>query len=361
MRKRVVFAAAFSVAIIAAFAIRGCIIHSDSSSETGRIQSYSRERIHCDSVIDEGVSDSASKSRPENEAISSVLALESIQRARQHGALASVVVEAVDENGNPVADADVDVYFYVLDKQPNKRTGKTDSSGRFTAAANATWEVRCFVRKDGFYEGIGRHYLQHNLTAKSVVNGRWQPWNSLVRVVLLRKGQPAEFVRKFESPLVLPSGDTPYGYDFDIGELVAPFGKGQTPHVFFQLLSPHAEMTIDDELVISFPGTNTGLIAARRNQESEAEFPTTAPFVGYVGQTNLTSASIRPRSYHDSNDAPNRFFVVKTQEHIGDSKNSQVRYGFMHVISFNPEKKTIRFWYGISKEPDNPNLEGFGW
>ena len=288
-----------------------------------------------------------------------VLAQETIQRARQHGALASVVVEAVDENGTPVTDADVDVYFYVLDKQPNRITGKTDASGRFIAAANATWDVRCFVRKDGFYEGIGRHYLQDNLTSNSVVDGRWRPWNSSVRVVLLRKGQTVEFVRKFESPLVLPAVDTPYGYDFDIGELVAPFGKGISHHVFFQLLNPHPEMTTDDELVISFPGTDTGLIASRRNQESEAEFPTSAPIDGYIGQTNLTSASIRPKSYRENKDAPNRFFVVKTRDHIDNSQNSQVRYGFMNVISFNPEKRTIRFWYGISKEPNNPNLEGF--
>lgn len=363
MRKRIVFSTAFSVAIVAAFAIRGCCIPSIPSSKPDPLLSGPRqEEVLFISRNDEQLSEASSESDQEDGTMDSVLAQKTIRRALQHGALASIVVEVVDENGTPVADADVDVYFYVFEKQPNRKTGKTDTSGRFTAAANATWEVRCFVRKDGFYEGTGRRCLQDNLSSKSVVNGRWQPWNSLVRVVLFRKGQTAEFVRKFESPLVLPAVDTPCGYDFDMGELVAPFGKGRASHVFFQLLDPNPGMPADDELVISFPGTDTGLIAARRNQESEAEFPATAPMVGYIGKTNLTRASIRPKSYRESKDASNRFFVVKTKEPVDDdSPNSRVRYGFMRVIGFNSEKRTIRFWYGIGKEPDNPNLEGFGW
>ena len=158
-----------------------------------------------------------------------------IQRARQYGALASIVIEAVDEDGTPVAGADVEVYFYVLDRQPNKRTGKTDSNGRFTACANATWDVRGFVRKEGFHEGRGIHYLQENLSAKSVAKGRWQPWNPTIRILMLRKGKSADFVRKSEWRIELPETEMPFGYDFDVGDFVVPHGKGIHPHIFFTL------------------------------------------------------------------------------------------------------------------------------
>ncbi|MGN0844723.1 MAG: hypothetical protein ACI4QT_05820 [Kiritimatiellia bacterium] len=365
MRKRLGFAMVFGIAIVAVFTIRECDISSIPSSEKAPFSAYPRqEKIHPISRKNEQLAGLSPEMHQKDETIDSVLAQKSIQHARQHGALASVVVEAVDETGTPVADADVDVYFYVLDKEPNRRTGKTDSSGHFTAAANATWDVRCFVRKNGFYEGIGRHYLQDNLTSKSVVDDRWQPWNHIIRVRMLQKGCPAAFLRKVEWDLQLPELGKPFGYDFNVGSLVVPHGEGLVPHVFFTISSA-SEQNEDEEssfLNIAFPGDGYGIVAERRDHGSSAELPRKAPINGYCQSTNLFHYAPGPARGKQINDDNNeRIFVFRTKEPKGDTEDDQIRYGFMNINGFCSAQRRIQFWYGISKEPDNPNLEGFGW
>lgn len=285
-----------------------------------------------------------------------------IKRARQYGALASVVIEAVDEDGTPVADADVEVFFYVLDRQPNKRTGKTDSNGHFTACANATWDVRGFVRKEGFHEGMGIHYLQENLSAKSVAKGRWQPWNPTIRILMLRKGKSADFVRKSEWRIELPETEKPFGYDFDVGDFVVPHGKGVHPHIFFSLSRAGVDSGENEGLNISFPGTGSGLVASRRNHGSSAELPRRAPDGGYCQSTNLFHHPPGPNRWRQINDDNNeRVFVFRTQETDPTTGINRTRHGIMNITGFHYSSRKISFWYGINKMPDDSNLEGFGW
>ncbi len=285
-----------------------------------------------------------------------------IKRARQYGALASIVIEAVDEDGTPVAGADVEVYFYVLDRQPNKRTGKTDSNGRFTACANATWDVRGFVRKEGFHEGRGIHYLQENLSAKSVAKGRWQPWNPTIRILMLRKGKSADFVRKSEWRIELPETEMPFGYDFDVGDFVVPYGKGIHPHIFFTLSKTESDPDGKEFLNISFPGTGSGLVVSRRNHGSSAELPRRAPDEGYCQSTNLFHHPPGPNRWRQINDDNNeRVFVFRTQETDPTTGINRTRNGFMNITGFHYSSRKISFWYGINKMPDDSNLEGFGW
>lgn len=283
-----------------------------------------------------------------------------IKKARRYGALASVVIEAVDEDGNPVADADVEVYFYVLDKQPNKRTGKTDSNGRFTACANATWDVRCFVRKEGFYGGVGTHYLQRDLHVDSVLDGRWQPWNPEIEVVLKKKGNPANSRRVRSVPLILPSADAWYGFDMISGSLVAPYGTGRVESI--RLCFTNAIVRGGDgtdvsfpAFLVDFPGDGTGLKPYSKDNGSEASHPLSAPKDGYVPFASFGSRHpVSPEIFHaqcpSSTDVGYLFSIL--------DENNRYHYGLVNFLYFVKGKRWIGFTYSVNLDPDNLNLEG---
>ncbi len=283
------------------------------------------------------------------------------QYARKNGALAGVTVLATEPNGHAVADADVSVAFFSIDKKPIRTSGKTDSTGKFFASAKATWNVRCIIRKAGYYDGLFTYYLQHDTSRKPVVDGRWQPWNPVVHVILTPIGGTVSFHRKPSFLLTLPDVGSPIGFDFDTGDMVAPFGSGKTPHVFFRFGHGNEHSAEAESLELSFPGEGTGVIPGTRNRNSAFHFPLKAPDAGYVQRTNLVPSVTMPRTAKGCRDAANRFFTFKTWEEIEGVSSGRCRFGFMDVVSFSAESREIRFWYGISEEPDNPVLEGYKW
>lgn len=283
------------------------------------------------------------------------------QYARKNGALAGMTILATEPNGHAIDDADVSVSFFSIDKQPVRKSGKTDADGKFFTSAKATWNVRCIVRKDGYYDGLATHCLQNDTSRKPVVDGRWQPWNPVVNVILTPRGGTVPFHRKPSFLLPLPDGDAPVGFDFDAGDLVAPFGSGKTPHVFFRFGHGNEHSSEEECLELSFPGEGTGVIPGTRNRNSACHFPLKAPDAGYVQRTNLVHSVTMPRTAKGCRDAANRFFTFKTWEEIEGVSSGRYRFGFMDVVSFSAESREVRFWYGISEAPDNPVLEGYKW
>ncbi len=283
-----------------------------------------------------------------------------IRKARKHGALACVTVKAVDDSGTPLPDADVEAFFYVLDKQPNKRTGKTDSSGRLTVRANATWDVRCFVRKEGYYDGIGTHYLQHDLHVGSVRNGRWQPWNPEIEVVLKKKGKSANSLRSRTFPLVLPSSDAWYGFDMISESLVAPYGTGTVASIRFCFTNAVVRGGDGTDVsypafLVDFPGTGTGLLPYIKDNRSEASHPLFAPSDGYVpfmsfGSRHPVSAEIVHFQCPALADVGYLFSIRDA--------NDRLHYGLVQFLTFIKGKRWIGFTYSVNLDPDNCNLEG---
>lgn len=282
--------------------------------------------------------------------------------AREKGALAMITVKVVDENGRPVSAADVDLYFYVLDKGPKKVSGKTNPDGLFSASANVTWDVRCFVRKDGFHEGQCRYYVQNGSSRPLVSNGRWQPWNPVVVITLLGKGETASFVKKDASDVILPETKRFFGYDFDVGDLVEPFGNGKQSQLLFRFVPGTSGRELDASLDMVFDGEGSGFVIGTRRHDSASQLPRSAPDSGYCRETNLTHRLPGPLRWKEVEwDMSERFFLFKVQDRPPESENGpfRFRYGFMNVLGFDCSERTIRLWHGITTRPDDPNLEGF--
>jgi hypothetical protein len=143
--------------------------------------------------------------------------------------LAKLTVHVISEEGVPISGADVTISFREQLSDKNAwAVGKTDSGGNFTAEGHSDRRLGGFVRKAGYYDsGTGW------TTFRDPILGHWQPWNSVVEVILRPVGNPVSLAAKHVRTDV-PVLDHPCGYDLEKGDWVAPYGQGVHSDLMFK-------------------------------------------------------------------------------------------------------------------------------
>ena len=150
------------------------------------------------------------------------------ERAATFGAKASIEVHVVDDAGDAVTNADVEVYFGLSVREGATIKGKTDAKGMFAAKGKTTGEVYINVRKKGCYETAKKLDLAADENRK-VSWGKWMP----DKIPCMAK------LRQIRKPVKLLTSDGEKGHDiyepkvwmgFDIlkNDWVSPYGKGET-------------------------------------------------------------------------------------------------------------------------------------
>jgi hypothetical protein len=147
---------------------------------------------------------------------------------------AKIGVRVVDDEQNPIADAQVK-FVFDLPKTSNPwdgiityaENGKTDSKGIFFASHEGLDRFGSYVEKTGFYpSSLERHF-------DGQINNKWQPWGQIYNLILRKKVAPtAMFAKKI---LSVPTNEVPAGYDLMAGDWLPPYGKGITNDLNFTL------------------------------------------------------------------------------------------------------------------------------
>jgi hypothetical protein len=142
-------------------------------------------------------------------------------RILRDGALAKFSLKIVDDDGAVVSNANVQVSFAMEDSQ--WILGQSDTNGVFTAAGQSRGEMLFDITKDGYYRTadklkFGRH------DGIVVKDGKWQPWNPEIRVLLRPIVNPVPMYAK-RVDVRVPVEDTLVGYDLVVGDWVSPYGK----------------------------------------------------------------------------------------------------------------------------------------
>jgi hypothetical protein len=145
------------------------------------------------------------------------------QKAFAEGADAKVTLHVVDQSGNDVMNADVSINF-CCHSNDKIILGKTDKTGCFTAGGRLAEEIIYSVNKEGYYRTRTKFWIMDTYR-RCLQNGRWIPWNPTFQVTLKEIRKPIPMVaKKVESKV--PKYDVPIGFDFKVGDWVAPYGKG---------------------------------------------------------------------------------------------------------------------------------------
>ena len=171
----------------------------------------------------------------------------------RNGAEAKCTLRVVDDLGVPVEGAGVKV-SYMMEKSKWIR-GKTDTNGMFTATGKSRGEMRYGAIKDGYYRTS--HKVEYDFNKVPLVSdGKWQPWNPTLEVILKKIKNPIPMYAK-RLELEIPSTNRLFGFDFEQGDWIKPYGSGKTASLWVNLY----ETSGDDgwkwhkKLTLSF-GTN---------------------------------------------------------------------------------------------------------
>ncbi|MCX6984755.1 MAG: hypothetical protein NT118_08405 [Lentisphaerae bacterium] len=140
---------------------------------------------------------------------------------------AKTTAKVIDESRNPINDVNIKFgYEHLKTLNPwdgrttTKIEGKTESGGIFTASSNGLPRIAITATKDGYY----RSYKEYEF--KNSENGKWQPWNPNVDIVLRKIVNPVPMYMKDLSYFLIPIVNEPIGYDLLVGDWVKPYGKG---------------------------------------------------------------------------------------------------------------------------------------
>ena len=194
--------------------------------------------------------------------------------ALSKGANAQVRLNVIDQDGLPVPEAKVFGGFaagsgfndYVL------VDGCTDSNGVYVAEGRCTDFLRCDVRKEGYYSTEERVYFSQTKAKPSVVDGKWQPYGEVRKVVLKRIKNPLDMTKaecKIHTP---PSFGEWYGFDLERRQWVAPHGQGKTADVLIRQSLDAVNSTSDFFAKMEICFTNNpfaGVYKMRKDQFSE--------------------------------------------------------------------------------------------
>jgi hypothetical protein len=161
----------------------------------------------------------------------------------------------------------------------------TDRDGKAVVAAQSVFnEFNYHAEKPGYYTVRSVGYDRPLFRDRA--NGRWEPWNPTVEMVLKRIKNPVAMYAK-NVELKVPEFDKPMGYDLIKGDWVGPYGGGEKPDLVFEVhRNVRSDRDYEGSLSLHFSNTADGLVPTDDPtvDGSELRLKYLAPEEGYIAQ-----------------------------------------------------------------------------
>jgi len=270
--------------------------------------------------------------------------------------LAKITAKVVGEDRLPINNAKVSIGFIVGQppgQGPGTRElmheGVTDNNGVFSATDECGSSAGLGANKDGFYRTYGSDVL-----FKEAKNGRWEPWNPTIELVLKAIVNPIPmYAKRVET--AIPDFNVALPYDLTVGDWVAPRGKGKSTDILFTAkLDQRSESEYDFALTVSFPNKGDGIqmFDAPLNVGSELKSPRYAPEEGYQ-PVWLQTRSQQPGQIERGNYAldGNRNYFIRVRT-ILDEKGKVKNATFGKIYG-----DFMNFTFYLNPTPNDRNME----
>ncbi len=263
-------------------------------------------------------------------------------------------MRVVEESGAPISGVTAKIWYYIPSTSVGEtiamtnKAGLTDSNGVFAASQRSgSIEIISEARKDGYY-GSG---LTHEF-AKFRDNDP-EKWDPHMTLTLKKINRPIPMCAKRVN-LGMPAFDKPVGFDFSVGDFVAPFGKGtDTDIIFTGQLDKRTEFDSDYKLVVSFPNTGDGIqefYVPDAEKGSDLRSPHEAPPEGYQPQWVQTD-NRKPGQLPETNQDPNRNYFLRIHTILNpDGRVKSALYGKIYG-------DFMQFRYYLNPTPNDRNIE----
>lgn len=277
--------------------------------------------------------------------------------------IARLTLRVIDQDGKPIDGASV----YMTFEEPTPAFGAGQAipaKGLTNANGEFTGEGRSFDTKGGQAEKSGFYITQATpFKFEKSVEGKWQPWNPTVDVVLKKIINPiAMYARRVE--VQLPVLDKPLGFDLEAADWVAPYGTGRNSDFIFKLTKRVGSGDdYDAELALTFSSKADGIQAMPSAEDglSELRSPHQAPESDYEPSLALARGSSDQKGEYGTDVQNNDyFFRVRAKADEDDNISGGLYgkiYGGIEYFPMQSQTAQIRFTYFLNPSPSDRNIE----
>jgi len=202
-----------------------------------------------------------------------------------HDTPITVEARVFDPEGRPLEGAMVSLALprYALGDRGQRIEAKTNADGIATISGSAHQDYSISVSKPGYYPTQGPHRsinteksFQRNAVGVQKIDLELRPIRN-----------PVIGISKDVDRLKFPAFDKPLGFDLEIGDWIAPYGKGKTVDFiltvegYFKSLNDY-----DQSLTLTFNNPGDGIILFKRPKQlgSALKWPYEAPLSDYESQ-----------------------------------------------------------------------------
>lgn len=286
------------------------------------------------------------------------------------GAEAKVTFQVVDYDGKPVTNAQFGVaWSYDYTNRHKERVIKTDKNGHVVLEEKSRGTFTYSIEKEGYYKSSGKYSLDVS-GENHVKDGRWEPWNPTVEILLKEKRNPIPLARPSAWQRVIPF-EISAGFDFEAGDWVAPFGKGSIADATFHIVSKlQSDENINraDQLRVVINSEDGGFIMLRQDLDSQMKSRYTAPTDGFErssayprNQDQRGSGSMYDMALNADSYIVFRIRVEKDSE----GRITKSRYGKIYTLKFGDVRMDgkngyVTVDYFLNPTDNDTNLEWDG-
>ena len=276
------------------------------------------------------------------------------EHARRYGTDGKVTLKIVDAAGNAVPGASVVSGFHITDDRTLTVRATSDANGMAELASPCSGEMFFSVIKDGHYSTRLR-YLFSQQGYDCVKDGRWQPWNPTIEVVLKEKRRPIAMVVGGEiySSRQIPN-DTDVGYDFSAGDFIKPVGDGEHADIFFFLESQWESSLIHTNRLSLRTNQNGWFSIQRKDVFSEQPLLYEAPDIGDRTEVVYEYARTSDKVLFNTKPGLDDYLVFGIPAQASGNPNEK-NFGTISELSFGGG--WVKFKYTFNPIPGNRNLE----
>lgn len=264
----------------------------------------------------------------------------------------TVRVQVHDPAGQPVEGATVMLHLPRYTGGPDQEErAPTDRTGIATLTGTVESEYFVSAKKDSYYDTTAaRRFIVNDNDVKLYATGvqgfslELKPVQDPIPMLLGGSGMDS---------ILMPATTQPAGYDLEKGDWVAPWGKGVTADVMFQLSGTYvAREDFDLTLTLTFTNPNDGIQSFDAPKESFSEFvfPYEAPLGGYGPSKAWHWRQTPTKTERDFSPQIRYIFRVRTELNP-DGTVKHALYGyFWRDIDFFPgkDKVGLRLNYGLN-------------
>lgn len=204
---------------------------------------------------------------------------------------AALTIKVLDEGAAPIKDAQASVWSQDTVKEL-QRTGAVDEQGMFSVELPAFGGLYYSASSPAFYSTWSEYRFKPGAMKGDPSTWstlRWEPWNPTIEVVLKEKGPLRPMYAKRIGIITLPEMEKGVGYDLEIGDWVAPYGKGRLGDLIFTGNGKLENGSYRLQWTFSNPGDGIRVVPFDQAARSELKSPKEAPAEGYAPSLQINS------------------------------------------------------------------------